>query len=292
MPATERVWGRKSVTSCSSAARVTCGSPAAGGVRGELPLAAEPLREHRQPRVRRCPPIGLRGAPCREHLVAVRPSRHRRSKARVGRSGDPRREAIHRAQERRVRFCAHHDGRRLFAHLGGQPREELGDEPSGEPCEGRDGHPLDAEGGQHATDVVNERLVGDDDEHLVGPEPLRLAEREIGDAMQPDGRLSAPGAPLNRHEPDAVLRDQIELSSSSMAAMAGKCLSWRSCPSAPDAEARRLRRPRTGPLSSRSRGGRGSRSRDAIAHPWRERTSLAETTRAGPRRRRCSHPGG
>ena len=66
--------------------------------------------------------------------------------------------------------------------------------------EGRHRHPFDPERRKHARDVVDERLVRDHDQHPVGPEALRIGERQVRDAVQAHRGLAAAGAPLNGHQ--------------------------------------------------------------------------------------------
>ena len=50
--------------------------------------------------------------------------------------------------------------------------------------------PRDPERGDHVLDVLDQRLVEDDDEHLVRGEALRVLIGEVGDPVERDGRLA------------------------------------------------------------------------------------------------------
>ena len=166
----------------------------------ERRLPASQLRE--QPRRAR----RAASRPCRARLprprttsVALGPLRHRRAQARVEPPARCARTArVDGPQHRRVRLRPRHDRRRLLAEAGRQPREQLGQRASPRNAANvTHRHALDAERRQDARDVVDERLVRHDDQHPLGPEALRLGERQVRHAVQSDGRLAAAGAALD-----------------------------------------------------------------------------------------------
>ena len=81
----------------------------------------------------------------------------------------------------------------------------------GPALEGLDRHVADPESRQHPRDVSDQRVVEDDDEHLVGAEPLRILECQVREPVEPDGGLAATGTALNDDEPRRGLADQLEL---------------------------------------------------------------------------------
>ena len=73
------------------------------------------------------------------------------------------------------------------------------------------GTPADAERGQHAGDVANERLRRHDEQRVLRLEPPRVLEVEVRDAMERDGGLAGAGAALDHDDAARRLRDQLEL---------------------------------------------------------------------------------
>ncbi len=68
----------------------------------------------------------------------------------------------------------------------------------------REEHARLAEGGQHLTDVAEERRVGSDDQYRPLGEQLAVLVQQIGGAVQGDGRLAGARTALHHH--DAAVR--------------------------------------------------------------------------------------
>src|SRR5690606_11142017 len=59
--------------------------------------------------------------------------------------------------------------------------------------------------------VAGEGLVEDHHQHLVGTEAALVLERQVGEAVQADGRLAATSATLNHHQTRVRAGDELEL---------------------------------------------------------------------------------
>ena len=145
-------------------------------------------------------------APVREHLA--RALLGQRVIDRLEILGDQLVDHLH---DDRVLLEAHDRLGGLLGPLGRQVELEPLEQGRAPASVGRDGHALDPERRQHVADVFDQRLVEDDDQHLVGREAARILEGQVGDAVQRDGGLARAGATLDQHDPGLGPGDQLEL---------------------------------------------------------------------------------
>ncbi|MES1208808.1 MAG: hypothetical protein ABUS79_22960 [Pseudomonadota bacterium] len=169
--------------------------------------SAYPVREGGDPAVDR--PAGL--VPERQRVGRFGPPLQLGLEPAAAPRGQRRLAVVDDPQHCPVRLGPHDQRRRLVGDRYVQIRERRPPRGLGPGAERHHGHAGDVQRRQHARHVRGQRALIDDDQHLVGAEPARIGERQVGDPVQADRGLAAAGGPLDGDQPGRRLRDQLEL---------------------------------------------------------------------------------